>query len=167
MNTNYQNLNHFEISTVILIFLGVGLAGTIFFSALNFQQQKNIASAVNMFDLHEQAISQLDSMEFVFSTTDAYYQQFYNAFAELAVLPEEDISYWETFGQQTRITLDNFLNYSDQIALNYNQLNQTVKPNFAGSVAGASIVNHDPVYQPPNLNLYQRLTRFTEYIHSP
>lgn len=167
MRTDYQNLDRFEISTVILIFLGLGLTGMVLFSGFNFQQQKHFATVLTIFDLHEQANNQIESIEFVFNATDVFYQQFYNAFTEVTVLPADDISFFQTLGQQTQIALDNISNYSDQFALNYDQLNQPVKPNFAARVAGAMVVNPDYVYHPPNPAGSYWLTSLMKHIPSP
>ena len=82
-----------------------------------------------MFDLQAQAVTAAENVQSIFDIQAEFYNQFYIAFAQVAVLPEETFSVPQEFFQTAYNAL---ANYSDQVAENYNQRN-------AGKVAGAGI----------------------------
>jgi hypothetical protein len=93
MKTNYQNINSFEVAIVGMITAGFILVGIILFSTLTPRTQANVASSLNMFDIHERVAdtisSTTDEIGFMMDIPNQFYNQFYIAFTQTATLPSE------------------------------------------------------------------------------
>jgi len=128
MHTDYQKVNHFDVAVVTMILVGFVLIGGIIFSSLTPRGQTDVTEALSMFDIHEQAAMQtnqtLDTVNFVLDVQSEFYNQFYKAFSELAVMPED------TFEVPIKIAhnLAGFFNdLSVQVAEGYEKQNQMTK----------------------------------------
>lgn len=132
--TDYKNLNLHDMAAVAIIALGIFLVGIIAFNTLSFDQQKKVASAFNMFDLSRQYQEPLAAAEFIaLEAPKDFLDAFYVAFTEVAATPETV--------ERISLAYNNFLNYSDQVAFDY-QIQNTGTPAveiaFAPQVLGAS-----------------------------
>ena len=120
METNYKKINSFEAAVVAMMFVGLLIVGAIIFSGLTPRQQVHVTRATQMFDVHEQfretVVQTTGSVKFVFETSDEFYNQFYQAFTEVASLPAED---FETPLLIARNVSSFLSNLSDQVAANY------------------------------------------------
>jgi hypothetical protein len=141
MKTDYQNINAFEASVVAMIVLGFVVLGMVVFSGLAPRQQKNVASAFDLFDFHEAAAQSIDSVQFLMGVPEEFYNQFYIAFEQVAALPPETLTAPREVAQRL---YDSIGNFSDQIA----EAKQLDKPEVyafvhykgPGVVLGASVV---------------------------
>lgn len=96
MQTNYQKLDWFEAGTVMMIAIGIGLVFLFAFGTLEKHQQEDVASALKMFDIHQQWTKQMESVKFVAAVAidgpQDFLDEFYLAFIEVASIPSENIS---------------------------------------------------------------------------
>ena len=162
-STDYKNLNWFEAGLVIFIALGILLIGAILFMNLNPKQQDNFVSALNMFDLHQQVAHSAGDFQVVWAMPHQFFQEFYKAFGEVAVMPAGHIEYFENLSRQTAFLYSDFLHYSDQVTFDYYLANQPAPVSSGGQVAGVAIERAAPVapepehlfYQPPKVDWRQ------------
>jgi hypothetical protein len=158
MKTNYQSINLFEVAVVGMITIGFVLIGVILFSGLTPRSQTNVASAFNMFDIHEQMASTvnstIDSEQFVMDVPNEFYNQFYVAFNQVATMPSDTfdlpVAVAAELARNITVTINNL---SDQVAEGYAEQVQTqdyiaeltqggtmvAYENLQGKVLGASI----------------------------
>lgn len=113
MKTDYTNLNTFEVLVVMFIMIGAMLVAIISFSGLTPAQQSHVTMAFNILDMHEQAPQIIQSTENILDIPGEFYNQFYLAFTQVAVV---DLNPFEYSGQS-------LLDYADRIALNYSSQN--------------------------------------------
>ena len=147
MQTDYKNLKLAESLAVIFAALGISLVGAISFTALPAKNQTQVATALQVFDMHEQPSRQWRE-GFVFLAYDLpqdFLGKFYTAFNEVAVIPYETILSWQELGQDA-------LDFSEQVAIAYQRNflheNQTaIALAQEGEVAGASIVAEAPLLE--------------------
>jgi len=143
MKTNYQNLNRLEALAVVIASIGIFLVGVIAFNALDSKQQNNIALALNIFDLHEDFVEQGGLIKTVLiDAPQDVLDEFYIAFAQTMVLPDESLGWWQTVGQQTTLAFNNALEFSDRTAIAFHRMveenNKILSPQ-TGQVAGITI----------------------------
>ncbi|MEO8065776.1 MAG: hypothetical protein ABI643_02885 [Candidatus Doudnabacteria bacterium] len=143
MNTDFQNLNVFESSAVFFITIGIFLITTILFSGLNFSQQNNVIRSLSVLDIHQQVGESLAEAQLILSGEEEFYNQFYIAFTEIAVLPAD---VFEAPGQYIKLAYNGLADYSDQFVYGYEKRNSyrysfesSGKSARAGIVAGAMI----------------------------
>lgn len=137
MRTDYQNLNSFEVSAVVLATAGLGLIATIVFSGLPLRQQELAISSLSMFDIHDQAIAQARAVNRIFAGERKLLDTFYMAFTEEMSLPPEKLQVPKEYVQ----IYNSFLTYSEGVAVDY-QHEYSATPKLAydsGFVSGASI----------------------------
>ena len=139
MKTDYKNLDSFETAIVTLLIVGIGLTGTIIFSGLPMQQQDNVAGALSMFDIHQQAAGELVVVVAIFDTSQEFLDQFYLAFTQVAVLPDEVANRMIEAPTQVVRAYQGFLSFSDQFATQYR--NEYWDKIDVGKVAGLSVIN--------------------------
>jgi hypothetical protein len=89
MQTNYKKLSWFETLIISWLFVGLIIVIMILFTGLSFRMQSSISIALQIFDLHEEAIEARDNLMFVLNIPDEFNKQFYLAFTQIAVLPPE------------------------------------------------------------------------------
>lgn len=154
MKTDYQKLNTFESSVVVFIVIGVGLLGTIIFSALNAGQQNNLQQALNILDVHRQVAQSVESIKTMAAIQQEFYDQFYIAFTQVAVLPEETFEVPAIYFQTA---LNAFADYSDQFAYNYRIVNSNSEERVYGPiVAGTVIALADSWKNPPRRSVQEK-----------
>lgn len=126
--------------------VGVLLIGTIVFSGLTPPVRNNFLSSLNIFDVHEQAAQSAQDIQLVLGAPQEFYEQFYLAFTQVAVLPKEPVDAAYQWSSNIKVAYSQFQNFSDQIVFDYRNVNkkerQIAYANvFAreGRVAGASI----------------------------
>jgi hypothetical protein len=144
-HTNYQKLNLTESLAIIIAILGVGLLSLLGFNSLSVEQKNVVVSGLQVFDIHEQVAHDAQLIkQMSFDFPQEFLQKFYVAFEQTLSLPEDEIAWWQTMGQQTQIALNNFGEFSERIAIHYQSLNQ---PKIAsppiGQVAGVAITVTD------------------------
>lgn len=145
--TDYKNLDLFEASAVTFAAVGVLLLGVISYSSLDEGHQRMVASAFEMFDLHEQAVQQGHAMHaMIFKMPQAALDEFYLAFSDGMVLPDSAASWVETFAQQTQVAISDTLEFSDRVTIAFYRTvesnNRFLLPD-PGRVAGAAIFTED------------------------
>lgn len=91
MKTDYQNLNLFEFFAVFFVVIGIGLTCTILFTAFNDKQQSYFISALDVFDIHEEAMSSAQSVAVMKDVPQEYFNQFYIAFSQITEISLEDL----------------------------------------------------------------------------
>lgn len=173
MKTNYQKLSLFEIAAIGLIAVGLVLIGLILFTNLSSTDQKRLTAAVQIFDLHEEVGAEARMIAFLFQAQHEFYEEFYTAFSQIALLPAGDAEFLMEMGHQTALLVDQFAQYSDQIAINYNWINQPAEFVPSGQVAGVAItneylsppVNNFQVYEPPRVEWQQVFKLLTQQIN--
>lgn len=148
MKTNYQKLDTFETCAVVLASIGVFLFGIISYNGLNEKHQRAVTSAFEMFDLHEEAIEQKDAFyAMLFTMPQGALQEFYLAFSEIMVVTDESYSWWQTFGQQSQIAFTQTLEFSEKVAISFQNIsvenNSFLLPEL-GRVAGVSVSVESP-----------------------
>jgi hypothetical protein len=146
MKTNYQLLNAFEVAAVIAAVAGFVLVGIIIFNSLTPRTQQDVSVGANLFDLTESMDTASNAVSFMFDSTQAFYQQFYVAFADLTTLPPE---VFYTPAQVATNFYDSLAAYSDQIVASYqaNTQVQVAEITEPGKVLGISI--EAPMPTPP------------------
>ena len=115
MRTNYQNLNSFEMSAIILAAAGLGLISTMIFSALPAQQQNHFIAALSVFDIHTQADAQVQAATKIFAAEENFMNDFYVSFTQIASLPDSVMEVPSTVAQTYQL----FLSYADGVASDY------------------------------------------------
>ncbi|GEM_PF-2933863 len=137
MQTDYKNLNSFELSVIAFAAVGVVLTCTIVFSGLTSKQQSYFLSAVTMFDLHEQVASTGNDLVAVLDVPGEFYNQFYIAFTQVAVIDSEN---FQVPVAVLTTAYNSFANYSDQMTFDYRSQNSPGQQlAYLGQVSGASI----------------------------
>jgi hypothetical protein len=162
MQTDYKKLDLFEGIVVCAIIMGLGLIGAITFSGLTTKQQSQVASAVQMLDLHEQVPEVLDTAKFVaYDVPQDFLNRFYIAFTEIGTIPSEELDSIAVLPSQIKTAYDNLLDSSGHLAL---------EPTDSGRVLGASIsnaadcdppaqeaINNSYYFIPPEINMQKVL----------
>lgn len=151
MKTDYQKLSLFEIAVIGLIAAGMILIGLIVFVNLGPADQNKLTHAIEVFDLHKQARQEATAVVFLFEAQQKFYEEFYVAFSQVASLPSQDAEFLVEMGHQTALLWERFGEYSEAIAIAYNQANQPVLLEPIGHIAGIVIIKETLKYEPPRV----------------
>lgn len=114
MKTNYQQLNLFEVCTVMMIFVGVILIGFYMYLSTPSGTQKNLASAVELLDVSAGVPQILDNVAFIVDSQEEFYDQFYLAFTQVATVPFDNVHF----------NTDAVFGFAEQVAANYTEQNK-------------------------------------------
>ncbi len=146
MKTDYKNLNPIESLAVVFAAVGFLLIGAIGFTALPEENQVQVATALKVFDMHEQLSAQAEGFVFLaYDLPQAFLSEFNTAFTEVAVIPYEAIQSWQEVGEGTKVAYGSVLDFSETVAAHYQE--NFIQTNSAaiafanaGKVSGASIL---------------------------
>jgi len=131
MQTNYEDLNWFEAATVTVMVIGFVLIGLFMFNSVSEDQQKNISSAFDMFDIHEEIVQPIQTMKFIaYDAPQEVMNQFYIAFTEVASLSSEQVEIFQQMPNKVKLAIYDLLDQSANVA---------VASTDEGKVLGASI----------------------------
>ncbi|OGE73701.1 MAG: hypothetical protein A3I07_02010 [Candidatus Doudnabacteria bacterium RIFCSPLOWO2_02_FULL_42_9] len=170
MKTDYQNLNWFETSLVAWGFVGVVVVGIVFFTGLTPQMQSDVAQAVTILDMNQQAQGVVDTVTFVWDAQNDFYEQFYLAFTEVATIPFED---FEPTIEAYSLAINHL---TDQVRSGY-EGQQQISYDTQGKVLGAIIeigsIDTEPTYElelempykfeTPNINFLNNFAKVEAY----
>ncbi len=147
-HTNYQKLNLTEGIAVLIAIIGVSLISLLGYNALSSEQKSLALSGFEIFDMHNQLAHEAEAIKrLTWDGPQEFMNQFYLAFTQTMTLPQEEMAWWQTFGQQTKVALNSFGEFSEQIAIQYQTLNQPqIISSPQGEVAGISITAKEKDY---------------------
>jgi hypothetical protein len=140
MQTDYKNLNGFEVAAIFVAVIGVSLIGVQFYLALPSDVQVSVVAAVEVFNLNEQWQVQQEVNEFVFGGIEAFYDEFYIALADIA---EPVIDQTVNLARDYRNAAYAVASYADYMSAsyetNYYGFAQNNDSSMGGRVMGAFI----------------------------
>jgi hypothetical protein len=131
MTTNYQKLNPFEILSILVAVLGLGLILSEIFITLPQKQQLAVAQSFQIFDMRQEVSQVADTTQFVASTVNDFYAQFDMAFVQTFSFPEQ-------VGKPIIQVAQSLDDYANTMAINY-EINNAEPQQGAGEVLGAMI----------------------------
>jgi hypothetical protein len=118
MQEDYQKLNIFHSATVVMISIGIVLILSIGFISLPKKAQIQVSQAVQVMDIHDDLGDIEETVRFVFQTQERFMNEFYNAFVEVAALPDQ----LEFINKKIALAYESVGNFADLIVIN-NQTN--------------------------------------------
>ncbi len=114
-----KHLDTFEALGVFAAVLGIVMGLAIMFIALPEAGQKNLASSMQIFDVHEDMATELLVPQFVYNTMHEYLDQFYIAFTQTAAFPIADFE----LPKSVTVAYNQIARYADELSLNYQSQN--------------------------------------------
>lgn len=105
-----------ELAGLIMLGVGIVLVSSIIFSGLGLDLQANVANAVQIFDMSENIDRPLGTVTFVFETGEKFMDETYIASQQLLVASEDHV-------ESATELVNNFLRYSESLAMSYSQTN--------------------------------------------
>ena len=132
MKHDFQNLSTFDTATVIMIVLGILIVGLTGFLASPDAMAASIKDSVQILDTTDSWNQSLHLITHVYNTQAEFYEQFYLAFTQVAVLPEQ------TLELPQKIVSD-FLSLADEVVQSYQTVAYNTKPD-AGRILGEMLL---------------------------
>jgi hypothetical protein len=133
MIIDYDKLTAFEASSIVVAAAGLALIGTEIFISMPMQTRTELASAFNLFDMHEQVATVSSTAQFSYTVAQDFMEEFDLAFNQTLSFPDQ-------IGTPLIKFADSFSTYSRSMAINY-QANAMAEPN-GGEVLGAMFVKN-------------------------
>lgn len=154
MKTDYKNLNAIESLAVFFAVTGLFLIGAISFATLPSRTQAQVATAIQIFDMHEQLSAQAEGFKLLaYDLPQDFLGEFYQAFTQVAVIPYETIQGWQELGEDAKVAYGHVLVFSETLAMEYEKNFVKTNPttlalSITGKVSGESIIVESPETAP-------------------
>lgn len=130
----HQHLEIFDVLTVIMIVVGLTLFSGTVLLGLDFQTFNDVASALDVFDVSEQWTVTAEVMKFPFVAMSEFYKEFYIAFEQTAVIPEEHFTVAANI-------FAGISDYAELMAGGYIHVALDQQESYAGQILGAITIN--------------------------
>ena len=118
----HDDLNFFDVLTVVAIIVGLTLVFAFFFAALNAEAFASVETALNVFDVSATLPSDIELALFPFAAMGEFYEQFYVALADIASVPAGSLAA-----------------YSELMAQGYLHVAYAEQQSYSGSILGAVV----------------------------